>query len=51
MRVGAGRGTGVLVLAGSRTGRLAYAPLANVAAVELRNPEPFQDVVKISALL
>jgi hypothetical protein len=45
MRVDADRGTDVLVLADSRTGRLAYAPLANVAAVELRNPEPFQDVV------
>jgi hypothetical protein len=45
MRVGADRGTDVLVLAGSRTGRLGYAPLANVAAVELRNPGPFQDVV------
>jgi hypothetical protein len=45
MRVDADHGTDVLVLADSRTGRLAYAPLANVAAVELRNPEPFQDVV------
>jgi hypothetical protein len=45
MRVDADRGTDVLVLADSGTGRLAYAPLANVAAVELRNPEPFRDVV------
>jgi hypothetical protein len=45
MRVDADRGTEVLVLADSQTGRLAYAPLANVAAVELRNPEPFRDVV------
>jgi len=45
MRVDADRGTDVLVLADTRTGRLAYAPLANVAAVELRNPEPFRDVV------
>jgi hypothetical protein len=45
MRVDSDRGTDVLVLADSQTGRLAYAPLANVAAVELRNPEPFQDVV------
>jgi hypothetical protein len=45
MRVDADRGTDVLVLADSRTGRLAYAPLANVAAVELCNPEPFQDVI------
>jgi hypothetical protein len=45
MRVDADRGTGVLVLAGSRAGRLADAPLANVTAVELRNPGPFQDVV------
>jgi hypothetical protein len=45
MRVDADRGTDVLVLADSRTGRLAYAPLVNVAAVELCNPEPFRDVV------
>lgn len=45
MRVDSDRGTEVLVLADSRTGRLAYAPLANVAAVELRNPEPFRDVI------
>jgi hypothetical protein len=45
MRVDADRGTDVLVLADSRTGRLAYAPLVNVTAVELRNPEPFRDVV------
>lgn len=45
VRVDADRGTDVLVLADTRTGCLAYAQLANVAAVELRNPEPFQDVV------
>jgi hypothetical protein len=45
MRVDADRGTDVLVLADSRTGSLAYAALGNVAAVELRNPEPFLDVI------
>ena len=45
MRVDADRGTDVLVLADTRTGGLAYAPLANVAAVELRNPEPFRDLI------
>lgn len=45
IRVDADRGTDVLVLAGPQTGRLAYAPLANVAAVEVSNPEPFRDVL------
>lgn len=43
--VGGERGNDVVVLADPETGRLGYAPLSSVIAVELRNPEPFQDVL------
>lgn len=43
--VGADRGSDVVVLADPETGQLAYALLSSVVAVELRNPQPFQDVL------
>jgi hypothetical protein len=43
--VGADRGSDVVVLADPDTGRLGYALLSSVVAVELRNPEPFQDLL------
>jgi hypothetical protein len=43
--VGADRGSDVVVLADPETGRLGYALLSSVVAVELRNPEPFQDLL------
>jgi hypothetical protein len=43
--VGADRGSDVVVLADPQTGRLGYALLSSVIAVELRNPEPFRDVL------
>jgi hypothetical protein len=43
--VGADRGTDVLVLADPETGRLGYALLSSVVAVELREPERFQDLL------
>jgi hypothetical protein len=43
--VGADRGSDVVVLADPQTGRLGYAPLSGVVAVELRNPQPFQDLL------
>jgi hypothetical protein len=43
--VGADRGNDVVVLADPRTGQLGYAPLSGVVAVELRNPQPFQDLL------
>jgi len=45
LRVGTDHGTDVLVLADSRTLRLAWVPVGNVAAVELHNPDPFRDVI------
>jgi hypothetical protein len=45
VRVGADRGCDVVVLADPRTSALAYALLASVVAVEVRDPEPFQDVL------
>jgi hypothetical protein len=44
------RGHEVVVLADPRTGRLAYALMINVIAVELANPEPFADVVTAGRL-
>lgn len=43
--VGGDRGSDVVVLADPETGRLAYALLSSVVAVELRNPQPFQDLL------
>jgi hypothetical protein len=43
--VGADRGSDVVVLGDPETGRLGYALLSSVVAVELRNPEPFQDLL------
>jgi hypothetical protein len=43
--VGANRGDDVVVLADPETGRLGYALLSSVVAVELHNPEPFQDLL------
>lgn len=43
--VGADRGSDVVVLADPQAGRLGYALLSAVVAVELRNPEPFQDLL------
>jgi hypothetical protein len=43
--VGADRGCDVVVLADPETGRLGYALLSSVVAVELRNPGPFQDLL------
>ena len=43
--VGADRGGNVVVLADPETGRLGYALLSAVVAVELRNPEPFRDLL------
>jgi hypothetical protein len=45
VRVGADRGSEVVVLADPRTNALAYALLASVVAVEVRDPELFQDVL------
>jgi hypothetical protein len=43
--VGVDRGGEVVVLADPQTGQLGYALLSSVIAVELRNPEPFQDLL------
>jgi hypothetical protein len=43
--VGADRGSDVVVLADPENGRLGYALLSGVVAVELRSPEPFQDLL------
>jgi hypothetical protein len=43
--VGVDHGSEVVVLADPRTGRLGYALASSVVAVELRNPEPFRDVL------
>jgi hypothetical protein len=43
--VGGDRGTDVAVLRDAETGRLGYALLSSVLAVELRNPGPFQDLL------
>jgi hypothetical protein len=43
--VGTDRGAGVAVLANPESGRLGYVLLSSVVAVELRNPEPFQDLL------
>lgn len=43
--VGTDRGSEVAVLADPETGRLGYALLSSVVAVEVRNPVPFQDVL------
>jgi hypothetical protein len=43
--VDADRGSDVVVLSDPETGRLGYALLSSVVAVELRNPEPFQDLL------
>jgi hypothetical protein len=43
--VGADRGSDVVVLADPETGRLGYALLSSVVAVELRDPGPFRDVL------
>jgi hypothetical protein len=43
--VGTDRGHEVAVLHDPHTGRLGYALLANVIAVEVANPEPFLDVI------
>ncbi len=40
--VGADRGSDVVVLADPETGRLGYALLSGVVAVELRDPGPFR---------
>jgi hypothetical protein len=48
--VGADRGSDVVVLADPKTGRLGYAPLSSVVAVELRNPEPFRDLLTAGRL-
>jgi hypothetical protein len=45
VRVGTDRGSDVAVLADPETGRLGYALLSSVVAVEVRNPGPFQDVL------
>jgi hypothetical protein len=45
VRTGVDRGSDVVVLADRATSRLGYALLANVVAVEVRNPAPFQDVL------
>ena len=43
--VGADRGDDVVVLADPQTGRLGYALLSGVVAVELRDPGPFRDLL------
>lgn len=43
--VGVDRGRDVVVLADPETGRLGYALLSSVVAVELRNPGPFRDLL------
>jgi len=43
--VGADRGSDVVVLADPETGRLGYVLLSSVVAIEIRNPEPFQDLL------
>jgi hypothetical protein len=43
--VGADRGSDVVVLADPQTGRLGYALLSSVVAVELRDPGPFRDLL------
>jgi hypothetical protein len=43
--VGGDRGSDVVVLGDAETGRLGYALLSSVVAVELRNPAPFQDLL------
>lgn len=51
LRVGGDRGgEAVAVLADRRSGRLCYALLASVIAVEVRNPRPFQDVLTAGRL-
>jgi hypothetical protein len=45
VRVGSERGQEVVVLAGGRGGHLGYALLSSVVAVEVREPERFQDVL------
>jgi hypothetical protein len=45
VRVGADHGQEVVLLAGERGGQLGYALLSSVVAVELREPERFQDVL------
>jgi len=45
VRIGADRGQEVVVLADGREGRLGYALLANVVAVEVREPERVQDIL------
>jgi hypothetical protein len=48
--VGADRGGDVAVLADLQTGRLGYARLTDVVAVELHNPDPFRDVLTAGRL-
>src|SRR5260370_29447337 len=48
--VGADRGSDVVVLADPETGRLGYALLTSVIAVELRNPEAFRDLLTAGRL-
>lgn len=43
--VGTDHGSEVLVLSDPETGRLGYALVSSVVAVELRNPGPFQDLL------
>jgi hypothetical protein len=43
--VGADRGGDVVVLTDAQTGRLGYALLSGVVAVELHNPGPFRDLL------
>lgn len=43
--VGADAGNETLVLADRQTGRLGYAAVASIVAVELHNPAPFQDLL------
>jgi hypothetical protein len=45
VRIGTDRGSEVAVLASAQRGRVSYAPVANVVAVELCNPTLFQDVI------
>jgi hypothetical protein len=42
---GADRGSDVVVLADLEAGRLRYALVSTIVAVELRNPEPFRDLL------
>jgi hypothetical protein len=46
----AGQGSGAVVLADADGARLRYASLADVIAVEVRNPRPFQDVLTAGAM-